>query len=886
MRAEIARLADTTHLEFKGLKDWRYEIQKSSSQKFTLNVPPLDDASAERLQKFSDPLIRSIEVDRNGPDGSFILTLQTTATDIEAFDYLTDDPSRLIVDFYRKPESEGKISEPSVTRAKKGQAEKAGRGNAGRKPAGDEFLSVPKTEAVTVQEGIRSGVFDGADENYDRFKVKDYEIRDEAILASKYNIYLPFPMLKMPFSPFDQLIKDKPEFVIKPKDTKENKEARLLLTLFERKRFAVFIKAYDYFVNKYPDSEYLEIVKNLCAHVYLARWRESQKLQDFQRTKQLLYELVHRDKESPLREYNYLLMAFMEMERGDALATVQTFQAFLKDYPNSTQVPQIRKGLAEALVKLAKFDEATSEYEILAKDFSKTAEAQESVYRMGDVAFSKGDYSAAIRLYENAIRKFPQYEKSYPNLNFNMAEARFWQKDFKKSLDNYVRFVNLFPAHEHGGYALTRIGELLGILGADPRRMMGALLESHFRFGGSPGAKVARIRMLSQQMRNMKPKELKKALEEISELEKTVALKGISEFNTLMVAEGLTQRGDFQDALAQLVTYYQKNPLSVNHDIFRSRIHRNIANQMKSHVENQEFMKTLDFYAKYASTWLKNNDRIDVQAFLGQAFEQAGVYPEAKKIYSDALAHRLRIVGSRDEKERKVQEHLPSSSSLRLRIAASLAQDRQYAESFKILKEIGAGADLTPAETVERVQLNALIAEQRNDSERARQALRTLANQWQGDPALVAPVNLQLAKMHMKLNQPKEAEIYADLALAAEKDGETAVDAKVIAGAMSVRGDALAAQRKPIAAAETYQRLLERFEASVPLANVRYRLGQILYERGDLKGAENVWSRLEGSPQEFLLKIGKEKLADTRWRDEYNKYMNRIPAMSAQEAKK
>ncbi len=48
-----------------------------------------------------------------------------------------------------------------------------------------------------------------------------------------------------------------------------------------------------------------------------------------------------------------------------------------------------------------------------------------------------------------------------------------------------------------------------------------------------------------------------------------------------------------------------------------------------------------------------------------------------------------------------------------------------------------------------------------------------------------------------------------------------------------------------------------------------------------MKGASDMWKRLEGTPNDFLFKVGKEKLEDTKWRGEYNKYISRIPAMAS-----
>ena len=61
---------------------------------------------------------------------------------------------------------------------------------------------------------------------------------------------------------------------------------------------------------------------------------------------------------------------------------------------------------------------------------------------------------------------------------------------------------------------------------------------------------------------------------------------------------------------------------------------------------------------------------------------------------------------------------------------------------------------------------------------------------------------------------------------------------------------------------------------------MRYQTGQILFDRGDLPGATEVWRRLEGTRGEFLGKVGRERLADAKWRDDYNKYIGRIPAMA------
>src|SRR5262249_983530 len=159
-----------------------------------------------------------------------------------------DDPSRLIIDFYKKaPEAK-----PAAPVASKPQAaaqkvvtktfEHKPADKKDRRPAGDESLEVDGPKPMEGPVDTHFGAFDAGDSNFDRFRVKDYEIKEDAILASAHNIYLQFPMLQMPVSHLDALMKDQPEYVIHEKPDRENKEARLLILLFQRGRYSMFLK--------------------------------------------------------------------------------------------------------------------------------------------------------------------------------------------------------------------------------------------------------------------------------------------------------------------------------------------------------------------------------------------------------------------------------------------------------------------------------------------------------------------------------------------------------------------------------------------------------------------------------------------------------------------
>ncbi|MCB0361547.1 MAG: hypothetical protein KDD35_02430, partial [Bdellovibrionales bacterium] len=94
------------------------------------------------------------------------------------------------------------------------------------------------------------------------------------------------------------------------------------------------------------------------------------------------------------------------------------------------------------------------------------------------------------------------------------------------------------------------------------------------------------------------------------------------------------------------------------------------------------------------------------------------------------------------------------------------------------------------------------------------------------------------------------------------------------------RGNVLYEQKRYVAAVEAYLALLDQYETKRPLAYIRYKVGSILYETGDIKGAERIWSQLKANQGDMYKKLAAERLNQAEWQDEYKKYLNRIPAMS------
>jgi tetratricopeptide (TPR) repeat protein len=988
VNVEVMRIGDATHLEFSGSLDWKYELKRDDKKtdQVKLLLKGSSIGSAAKLKGIADALIKGVQVNEKAIDDSVEITFQVNdKTDF--FDYISDQPTRLVVDFFPKENAtaDGKITVPKASQPEKPVASlpkknasakavphraSAKDEDAERTPAADGEivarnelpLGPTLAEEISSKKDFSHGIFDGGDPEFKRFSIKDYEIKEDAITASHANFYLPFPMLELGVPQLKALLTVPPTYEVIPDENRENKEARVLLQLFNKKERALFMKAATEFLNSHPNSSYNEMIRYMLADAHYDIYRASNSVQDFETAMNSYLALTEKYPESPMVPRTLLLMGYSYLDRNDSFGALKIFQRFTRLFPNSKHINRVRLSIAEAYLHLNRFDDAYKLFDDLEKTATTEWGREEAAYRKGDVFFRNNDDVGAIREYKGAVKRFPAAANRFPNAWYNIAEAQFHQNDYRDSLDSYRSFLQKFPDHEHGGYAMTRMGELLGILGAPASRVEGAFMESYFRYRATPGAAVARIRLLSSRLPAMKEKEMGSALREIEGLTKKYAnrpltkkeieekkaailaeakklaeekkaekggehgggggehggaqhaaakeedpeeaiasldgsvishlvpkededatrrqpeLPGIEEFSTLLIADGMSARRENDQAAQDLITYYQKNPQSVNTDKIKIRIVRNLADGIKTAMDKGDFMDTLRRYSKHADGWFKKTDRIDVPFDVGRAYEKAGVFKEAEQAYNESWQKLSDIKTAEAEREHRVFENLPAKDVVQLRLAAVTAAKGEYAQAETHLKKISGDAHLTESEQVERAELSAQVAEARGQSELARKYLSELIKNWKGNPEKTGPLHLRLARLEAENKNFKAAEQNLAQIISWRNQEGNVISDDLHAKALEMRADLHLKRGQRGDAIKAYRELLAAYEAKRPLESIRYRLGQLLFQEGDLKGAEGAWSELKSGKDSIWYRLATEQMQGAKWQNEYKKYLQRIPA--------
>ncbi|MES2963532.1 MAG: hypothetical protein V4760_06550 [Bdellovibrionota bacterium] len=248
---DASRIGDASHFEFGGSTEWKYDLKRDAQGKgtVTLRLPSLKPDAIARLRGHSDALIKNVTINEKGIDGTTELTF-ALAPNADFFDYLTEQPSRLVVDFFPKDvtsatptkekpaakkaapakavdaklpakrdvastdgDEEGEDAEEEGAAAPNGAVRdisaeitgiakpKKAKTKTGKESESDIVVATAQptlAEEISSQKDFNHGIFDGGDPEFTRFTVKDYEIREEAVIASRSNFYLPFPTAEDP----------------------------------------------------------------------------------------------------------------------------------------------------------------------------------------------------------------------------------------------------------------------------------------------------------------------------------------------------------------------------------------------------------------------------------------------------------------------------------------------------------------------------------------------------------------------------------------------------------------------------------------------------------------------------------------------------------------
>lgn len=888
LSSQVKLQGETLNFEISGQKNWDYDL-KRVNDKILLTIKNSDKTNISNLKNLDNPFVKSIKILPNQLDGFSTIEFSLASKQVEAFDYLTEQPSKLVVDFYLNEDFVDKNIKKENVDIKGRQGSNPPKlvqtqiGSLQRKPAQVDFLSVidPMTQ-INVDDkesNIRSGLFDGGDEKFDRFKLGIIDTRKSQLQKEMVDYYLRYPLIERDFDFWTLMKQNKPEYEFKANDTDEYKQAKLIKVLFDKKRYLVMRKTTDWFEKKFKTSDYLENIYFMNADAMYDMYLESDNAKYYEDALSFYAKALQRFPNSKLKERTSLLVAMIKLDKKDYLSAVRLFDAHINEpeYKNKQSAEYAKLGMAYSLSKLNKLDEALKNIEDLENNAKNVNTKAEAALRKGDYFAQVGQYEKAADAYSKSISKFEKQAENFPSTYFNFSEVLFRDRKPEQAHAAALNFVKKFPSHEYAPYALTRVGELLEVLGAEQSKAVGAYLETNFRYGDSPKTIIAKLHLLSTRMKVMKDQEVQETLSKMDELASKSDLQNIDQFKVTMISDGFSKRNEYQKALDQLITFYQKDPNRPDSSQIFLRISQNINSLIKKTLDSGDYKSVLSIYQKYSDTWIKKQPRIDTDFYVAKAYLEAGAYSVALNKFNE-VSQKILDIGKNKDVHTTLTQNLPTSDEINLMKALCLFEEGQFKDSFDKMKLIDNPEKLSDKDQINRIYYTALMADKRGDYKNAIRYLKELSREWSDKPNLLGPVLLKLSDFEIKNHDYSNAKNNLN---------------KIIQEASLKDQEKMSAFRKMIEIAHTLSdtemskeylaQYIEKYGQTKDLSTERYQLGEIYFNAGQIQKAESIWSELKSETSSTLSKLAASKLNDIKWKDENKKYLKRIPAMTKSE---
>lgn len=874
--AHIERVGGMTHFEFNGKKEWAYDLKKEGMI-LHLTIPKLSLDATDKLESFNSVLVEKIELD-NEHSNKTKMAIHLSDKRVDSFDYLTQDPNNLVVDLFVDNDDIISDIKKKKAAAKVAKAEKPKPKKIDRNPAFAEFFTVdkPKDQPKKVDDSPLSLTADyTVDELFDFGSLSrtDYNEGDleASVIEAEGNIYLRFPILKLENKHLQELQSFAPEYEIRKSFSDENKQARVLLKLFNNRSFASFIKAKKIYKKTFPQSAYDEILNYVEADTWVELWKLNKRPEYLSKAMDIYRMLIERYPNSKIAERTLIQAGLLAHDVGEYFIATKMLRRYLKNYPYSPFNNHIKIYLADALAHLNNYDGARVAYDQVIKDDERDT-AAEATYRLGDIYFLKQSFRRAERSYDEALKKYPRYAGRFPNAVFNKAEAQFNLAEYPSSLETYKEFFKKFPTHPYSAYALTRIGELINLLKHDKRAAQGFYNEAFFRFRNSMGGTIARMRSLSQRFKDMKDEELKTSIQEIKDREKAIDLHQVDEFSSFMISDGYYDRGNYLDAANALINYFQINPKPVNIKKFEKRISRAIAGEVRELLRKGDLVAALKIIESHQKSWLSKSRRVDVQYFRAKAYEKMNLFDEALDSYARIEKRMRGLKGTKEEKERKVFEYYPSFDEIYLRQAVSRYHNKEKKTALSLLNKVKKINELDPQS---KVDFYFTLSKLSFDSKNYADALKTMNLADESiieDPEKREKFNVFLSEVFEKNGQFDKA--LGILEKFYEKyKGEQ--DQVYILSRLFQLYRSKGLNQKAI---NTGQTLLADYSTKYNLDKERYYLGELLFNENQGKEAQRVWKDL--TKKSMWSELARNKQVSDEWKQEQNNKINRIPAMA------
>jgi tetratricopeptide (TPR) repeat protein len=333
----------------------------------------------------------------------------------------------------------------------------------------------------------------------------------------------------------------------------------------------------------------------------------------------------------------YYRLGLTHQASEDHQQAIAIFQKAIQDYPRHPVLPLCWLGLGVSYQKTESHLQAIRALRTALEFPLDPSQKSPAYWLLGSSLYATGEYAPAIKAFEQCLTEAPSWYLEQPVILKYLGECYFNQKQYGKSLDYLLWYLNLKTGKEEKDLILVKIAEILSV---QDKQVQANNLYDHIRnqYPDSEGDVIAQIRnsdFLESKGRISRDDDLNL----FRELAKKPLPAELSKLVYLKLASREYKYGNFEESL-DIIDHIQQDKASrlANNDVqsLRSKV---ILDWSKHAFQNHDYGRVIELYEGSPNTFAEVKTQ-EFYIMIAESYARIKQHKKAISVYHKILANK------------------------------------------------------------------------------------------------------------------------------------------------------------------------------------------------------------------------------------------------------
>jgi TolA-binding protein len=417
-------------------------------------------------------------------------------------------------------------------------------------------------------------------------------------------------------------------------------EYQSALKEFQEKNYPKAIESFEKFIPTFPDSKYLAHIYYLMAEAHFQiAFRQPHPI--YENALAAYKNASRRFPKSRFTEHALDKIAFIYSELGYILEAKTMYEESLKTKPKSPYLSARKNNVALMMLKEGKLEEAYTGFKRLLEKNPKNIAARSAIFEIANSFYQQKNFNRALEIYQDGAARWPNQLNEDPDINYNMGDIYFRQKQYTPARAHLYDLINLAPDHEHAHKALNMIGDSY-LLKESHNDALAVFDESAKRNSGSSESLYGKIRMADIGVINPKLKvkdiiyhtepyyQPFKAYDEV--LQEANDVEILAEV-TLSRGIAFLKEQNYLWAIEEFKKLLPLGPDSRFYNKSQTYIQQALVHSVDKYARQGGVLPILYSYSDFSSLSLGEVKNLKTVMQIGEAYQSIGMFPQALRFY-------------------------------------------------------------------------------------------------------------------------------------------------------------------------------------------------------------------------------------------------------------